>query len=125
MREKALIVSASMGAGHDAVAAELARRLTALGVRAEIVDVLALLPLRLGALLRWWYHGVMRRAPWLYALVYRVFFVSPRAPSTSPLTIAAAAGLARAVRRARPSLVVPVFHVAAQAAGHLRARGRM
>ncbi|MGI5157766.1 MGDG synthase family glycosyltransferase [Microbispora sp. CA-102843] len=125
MRDKALIVSASMGAGHDAVAAELARRLTAAGARAEVVDVLALLPLRLGALLRWWYRGVMLRAPWLYALVYRVFFVSRRAPSTSPLTVVAAAGLARAVRRARPSLVVPVFHVAAQAAGHLRARGRL
>lgn len=125
MRDRALIVSASMGAGHDAVAAELARRLAASGARAEVVDVLALLPLRLGALLRWWYRGVMLRAPWLYALVYRVFFVSRRAPSTSPLTVVAAAGLARAVRRVRPSLVVPVFHVAAQAAGHLRARGRL
>ncbi|XVQ81845.1 MGDG synthase family glycosyltransferase [Microbispora siamensis] len=125
MRDRALIVSASMGAGHDAVAAELARRLTAAGARVEVVDVLALLPLRLGALLRWWYRGVMLRAPWLYALVYRVFFVSRRAPSTSPLTVVAAAGLARVVRRVRPSLVVPVFHVAAQAAGHLRARGRL
>ncbi|WP_432920403.1 MGDG synthase family glycosyltransferase [Microbispora sp. CA-135349] len=120
-----LIVSASMGAGHDAVAAELARRLAAIGARAETVDVLALLPLRLGALMRWWYRGVMLRAPWLYALVYRVFFVSRRAPSTSPLTVVAAAGLARVVRRLRPSVVVPVFHVAAQAAGHLRARGRL
>ncbi|MEN3536692.1 hypothetical protein AAH991_16375 [Microbispora sp. ZYX-F-249] len=125
MKDRALIVSASMGAGHDAVAAELARRLTVAGVRAETVDVLALLPLRLGALLRWWYRVVMLRAPWLYALVYRVFFVSRRAPSTSPLTVVAAAGLARVVRRVRPSLVVPVFHVAAQAAGHLRARGRL
>ncbi|WP_169946723.1 MGDG synthase family glycosyltransferase [Microbispora sp. H11081] len=125
MRDRALIVSASMGSGHDAVAEELARRLDSAGVATEIVDVLALLPLRLGALLRWWYRVVMLRAPWLYALVYRVFFVSRRAPSTSPLTVAAAAGLARAVRRVRPSLVVPVFHVAAQAAGHLRARGRL
>ncbi|WP_261985950.1 hypothetical protein [Microbispora sp. CSR-4] len=125
MSGRALIVSASMGAGHDAVAAELARRLAAAGMHAEVVDVLALLPLRLGALLRWWYRAVMLRSPWLYALVYRVFFVSRRAPSTSPLTIVAAAGLARAVRRVRPSLVVPVFHVAAQAAGHLRERGRL
>ncbi|GAB3896330.1 hypothetical protein GCM10027612_50570 [Microbispora bryophytorum subsp. camponoti] len=80
MRDRALIVSASMGAGHDAVAAELARRLAASGARVEVVDVLALLPLRLGALLRWWYRGVMLRAPWLYALVYRVFFVSPAPP---------------------------------------------
>lgn len=79
MSGRALIVSASMGAGHDAVAAELARRLAAAGMHAEVVDVLALLPLRLGALLRWWYRAVMLRSPWLYALVYRVFFVSRRA----------------------------------------------
>lgn len=122
---KVLIVSASMGAGHDGVAAELARRLAAAGTRAEVVDVLGLLPLGLGTALRWWYRGVMRRAPWLYGLVYRIFFVSRRGPSTSPLTVVAAAGLARAVRRSGATLVVPAFHVAAQAAGHLRRRGRL
>ncbi|WP_204288119.1 MGDG synthase family glycosyltransferase [Microbispora amethystogenes] len=127
---KVLIVSASMGAGHDGVAAELARRLAAAGVRVAVVDVLALLPLRLGSVLRWWYRTVMLRAPWLYALVYRIFFVSRRASSgrargVSPLTVVAAAGLNRVVRRLRPSLLVPVFHVAAQAAGHLRSRGRL
>ncbi|WP_405085125.1 MGDG synthase family glycosyltransferase [Microbispora sp. NBC_01389] len=127
---KVLIVSASMGAGHDGVAAELARRLAAMGVRVAVVDVLALLPLRLGSALRWWYRTVMLRAPWLYALVYRIFFASRRAPSgrarrISPLTVVAAAGLNRVVRRLRPSLLVPVFHVAAQAAGHLRSRGRL
>ncbi|MBO4271938.1 MGDG synthase family glycosyltransferase [Microbispora triticiradicis] len=125
---KVLIVSASMGAGHDGVAAELARRLAAAGLRVAVVDVLALLPLRLGVVLRWWYRTVMLRAPWLYALVYRIFFVSRRAPrarAVSPLTVVVAAGLSRVVRRLRPSLLVPVFHVAAQAAGHLRSRGRL
>ncbi len=125
---KVLIVSASMGAGHDGVAAELARRLAAAGVRVVVVDVLALLPLRLGTVLRWWYRTVMLRAPWLYALVYRIFFVprrAQRARAVSPLTVVVAAGLSRVVRHLRPSLVVPVFHVAAQAAGHLRSRGRL
>ncbi|MFC7733826.1 hypothetical protein [Actinomadura keratinilytica] len=43
-----LIVSASMGAGHDGAAAELARRLAAAGGAAEVVDLLELLPLGLG-----------------------------------------------------------------------------
>lgn len=120
-----LILSASMGAGHDGVAAELARRLSADGTAAEVVDVLELLPLRLGRALRWSYRAMIRRAPWLYAAIYRIFFVSGRAPSTSPLTVLLAARLERLVRRRRPVAVVSTFHLAAQAAGHLRERGRL
>ncbi|MEU6738336.1 MGDG synthase family glycosyltransferase [Streptosporangium sandarakinum] len=122
-RRTVLILSASMGAGHDAVAAELARRLSAGGVDAEVADVLELLPLRLGAGLRRWYGWMMRSAPWLYALIYRVFFTPGRTPPVSPLTLLAAAGLRRLVRRRPPSEVVSTFHLAAQAAGHLRRRG--
>ncbi|GAB2462296.1 galactosyldiacylglycerol synthase [Streptosporangium sandarakinum] len=160
-RRTVLILSASMGAGHDAVAAELARRLSAGGVDSEVADVLELLPLRLGAGLRRWYGWMMRSAPWMYALIYRVFFTpggtpvgngtpdvdgrvgvdgeparaegggggpgavpAPgRTPPVSPLTLLAAAGLRRLVRRRPPSEVVSTFHLAAQAAGHLRRRG--
>ncbi|MEV0407429.1 hypothetical protein [Actinoallomurus sp. NPDC050550] len=125
-RHRLLILSASMGAGHDAVAVELARRLTAAGHEAEVVDVLELLPLRLGHALRRWYGWMMRRAPWVYALIYRAFFVSPRpAWAASPLTVLLAARLDRLVRRQPPDLVVSTFHLAAQAAGHLRRTGRL
>ncbi|MEV4744744.1 hypothetical protein AB0K21_00065 [Streptosporangium sp. NPDC049248] len=124
-RRTVLIVSAGMGAGHDAVAVELARRLAAEGVEAEIVDVLRLLPFRLGVALRGWYGWMMRSAPWLYALIYRVFFVSDRAPPTSPLTVMAAARLRGLIRRRMPAEVVSTFHLAAQAVGHLRLRGRL
>ncbi|MCO6009774.1 hypothetical protein NE236_32865 [Actinoallomurus purpureus] len=127
-RHRLLILSAGMGAGHDAVAVELARRLAAAGHDAEVVDVLELLPLSLGRALRRSYGWMMRRAPWAYALIYRVFFVPggdrPMA-STSPLTVPAAARLDRLVRRRAPDLVVSTFHLAAQAAGHLRRRGRL
>ncbi|MBC6462773.1 MGDG synthase family glycosyltransferase [Actinomadura sp. HBU206391] len=120
-----LILSAGMGAGHDGVAGELARRLATHGVEAEVVDVLELLPLRLGRALRWWYGWTMRSAPWLYGVVYQIFFVSDRAPSTSPLTVLAAARLEALVRRHPPVAVVSTFHLAAQVAGHLRERGRL
>ncbi|MEU9829919.1 hypothetical protein AB0D67_00130 [Streptosporangium sp. NPDC048047] len=140
-RRTVLILSAGMGAGHDAVAAELARRLEAGGVAAEVADVLELLPLRLGEGMRRWYGWMMRSAPWMYALIYRVFFAPGRRPArngtpvaggvsvrngtvpVSPLTLLAAAGLRRLVRRRPPSEVVSTFHLAAQAAGHLRRRG--
>ncbi|MCO5988144.1 hypothetical protein NE235_18745 [Actinoallomurus spadix] len=129
-----LILSAGMGAGHDAVAVELAGRLAAAGHTADVADVLGLLPLGLGRALRGWYGWMMRRAPWSYALIYRVFFVPGRARAASggrgpaslasPLTVLAAARVHRLLRRHPPDLVVSTFHLAAQAAGHLRRTGR-
>lgn len=118
-----LILSASMGAGHDAVAAELARRLVAQGAEAEVVDVLRLLPLRLGSVLRRGYHRMVRHAPWLYELIYRSFFLAKRAPPVSPLVVLAAARLRRLAARHGPDEVVCTFHLAAQIAGRLRERG--
>ncbi|MDA0637486.1 glycosyltransferase [Nonomuraea sp. MCN248] len=120
-----LIISAGMGAGHDAVAAELARRLARLGADVQVVDVLHLLPLRLGRLLRGSYHWMIRRAPWLYEVIYRVFFVAKRAPTVSPLTALAGSRLLRLVARRPPDEVISTFHVAAQVAGALRRRGRL
>lgn len=120
-----LIISAGMGAGHDVVAAELARRLTSLGADVRVVDVLHLLPLRLGRLLRVSYHWMIRRAPWLYEVIYRVFFVAKRAPSVSPLTALAGARLLRLVSHRPPDEVISTFHVAAQVTGALRRSGRL
>ncbi|HEY9473162.1 MAG TPA: hypothetical protein VIS06_04835, partial [Mycobacteriales bacterium] len=118
---RCLIVSASMGAGHDGVARELAGRLGVTGHHAEIVDLLDLLPLRLGAILSAFYSGMVRYTPWLYELVYRVFFISHRRqPTVSPVVTLALPGLRRTVWRYRPDTVVSTFHLAAQAVGRLR-----
>jgi UDP-N-acetylglucosamine:LPS N-acetylglucosamine transferase len=120
-----LILTAGMGAGHDRVALELASRLSVIGVGADVLDVLRILPFRLGPGMRNSYVWTMRHSPALYAGIYRVFFTSPRAPSISPLTVLAAARLEEQVRRRAPAAVISTFHVAAQVAGHLRARGRL
>lgn len=124
-RRPLLILSASMGAGHNGVALELARRLRAEGTDAEVIDILELLPLRLGSLLRRSYAAMLRTAPWLYELIYQIFFVPRRGPSALPLTALVAARLQKVVRRRRPAAVISTFHLAAQAAGHLRRRGRL
>jgi UDP-N-acetylglucosamine:LPS N-acetylglucosamine transferase len=57
------IVSASVGAGHDGAAAELARRLTEAGYRVDCHDFLDLLGERAGRALRWAYATELKVAP--------------------------------------------------------------
>lgn len=120
-----LILSAGMGAGHDRVACELAARLSGSRVECEVIDVLDLLPLRLGHGLRHSYAWTVRHAPVLYAATYRTFFTTPGAPLTAPLTAIAAERLEDLTHRRSPAALVSTFHLGARIAGHLRARGRL
>ncbi|WP_432018459.1 MGDG synthase family glycosyltransferase [Streptomyces sp. 1222.5] len=122
---RTLIVTASMGAGHDTVAAELARRATASGHEPHVVDLLELLPYGLGTGLRRCYRASVRHFPWAYAGVYGAFLrtgTGPR-PSGVPLARLAAGRLTALVDRLDIDVVVSVFHLAAQLTGHLRQRG--
>ncbi|MBU6530660.1 galactosyldiacylglycerol synthase [Streptomyces sp. A108] len=114
-----------MGAGHDTVAAELARRARERGDSALVVDVLELLPYGLGGALRRFYHGSVRHFPWAYAVLYRLFLrPGPgRRPGGTPLARLAGGRLLELVARTGADVVVPVFHLGAQLTGHLRARG--
>ncbi|MEU8588954.1 galactosyldiacylglycerol synthase [Streptomyces sp. NPDC048664] len=116
-----------MGSGHDAVAAELARRARALGHEARTVDVLGLLPHGLGTALRHGYGAAVRSFPWAYALVYRALLRRGpgRRPSGVPLARLAGERLRDLVEGGRADVVVPVFHLAAQLTGDLRSRGRL
>ncbi|MCN9242327.1 galactosyldiacylglycerol synthase [Streptomyces sp. RY43-2] len=114
-----------MGAGHDTVAAELVRRAGEHGHRASTVDVLSLLPRSLGRWLRRGYQVSVRHAPWTYGAVYHAFLRPGRGPRPSGVPLARLAGdrLRELVERDRVDVVVPVFHLAAQLTGHLRASG--
>ncbi|MEU7300415.1 galactosyldiacylglycerol synthase [Streptomyces sp. NPDC007206] len=116
-----------MGAGHDTVAAELARRATARGLKPHVADILHLLPYGLGGGLRRSYQASVRHFPWAYAGVYGAFLRGGRGPRPSgvPLARLAADALTDLVERLDADAVVPVFHLAAQLTGHLRARGRL
>ncbi|AEN13730.1 MULTISPECIES: galactosyldiacylglycerol synthase [unclassified Streptomyces] len=122
-----LILSAGMGSGHHAVAAELTRRLEAGGGRTRTVDVLDLLPPGVGRGLSTFYRTVICHAPAVYAGLYAAFFRAgdgPR-PGSAPLAALAERRLLELVGRLRPDVVVPVFHLAAQLTGRLRARGAL
>lgn len=122
---RVLILDAGMGAGHTAVANELAERLSRRGHEARRADVLDLLPPGVGAALRGFYRTAVRRIPWLYDGIYAAFFRSERGPESTPLAALAGPGLLEAAAEYRPDVVVPVFHLAAQVTGRLRARGEL
>src|SRR4051812_3082874 len=73
--QRITVVSASVGAGHDGAAAELARRLTERGFEVDCHDFLDMLPVALGRVLRRAYALQLRVAPgswgWLLSVVGR------------------------------------------------------
>jgi UDP-N-acetylglucosamine:LPS N-acetylglucosamine transferase len=122
-----LVVTASMGAGHSQVAAELAARLRAASAEVVVVDLLELLPSGIGPGLRAGYAGMLRAAPWLYDWIFRTYFLDHdrSGPGVYPLDVLGARRLAPLVARHRPCAVVSTFHLAGQVAGWLRVHGRL
>jgi UDP-N-acetylglucosamine:LPS N-acetylglucosamine transferase len=124
---RVLLLSASMGAGHDAASAELSARLRAAGHQTEEADVLRQLPWPIGNGVRGFYQLVIRHAPFVYSGIYAAFFRSGRGPrpGSTPLAALAERGLLEAVARSRADAVVSLFHLAAQLTGRARAGGRL
>ncbi|RCG23178.1 galactosyldiacylglycerol synthase [Streptomyces diacarni] len=130
MPHRFLLLSAGMGAGHDAVAHELAHRLRARGHHTAVRDILTLLPAGTGRALRTGYRATVRHLPGLYGAVYAGFLATEPAtpgprPSSAPLAALAERPLLRTVAQWRPDVVVPTFHLSAQVTGRLRARGAL
>ncbi|MBV8997270.1 MAG: glycosyltransferase [Pseudonocardiales bacterium] len=120
-----LIVTAAMGRGHLEVSREVARRLCDSGHQVDVVDLTELMPTLAGRWLRAVYPWLVNRAPRLYELVYRHFFLSRQGAGGRvgiPVRLALP-GLRRHVARFRPDVVVSTYHLAALAMGRLRAQG--
>jgi hypothetical protein len=94
------IVSASVGAGHDGAAAELARRLRERGFCVDRHDFLDLLPASLGRLLRQTYALQLRAAPESWG---RLFTALEQRPALA----AAACGLSGLAARRVARTVAP------------------
>lgn len=125
--KRVLVVSASMGAGHDNAAAELARRLTGRGHHVESANLLELPAGGQGRRLRELYDVLLRRAPLLYDGAMRFWARWPRPLET--LTSLGAGpyerGLAASIRQVRPDVVVSTFNLSSQCLGRMRADGEI
>ncbi|WP_327667796.1 glycosyltransferase [Streptomyces sp. NBC_00485] len=119
------IVSASVGAGHDGAAAELARRLIAQGYDVDRFDLLDLLPAHLGRTVQEGYHRMLVRAPWAYQ---RIYTSTERAGGGGPVARALLRTAQDRVLRALPpgtGAVVSTYPGASRVLGNLRLDGRL
>jgi UDP-N-acetylglucosamine:LPS N-acetylglucosamine transferase len=124
VRRSILIVSASMGAGHDGAAKELQRRLEACGHRVEVVDFLDAVAFHIGPVLRWFYQVQLRMAPWSYELSYKMAPLL-RAPAVMLDTWLTRRKLKRVIKEFRPDAVVSVYPLASLVLGRMRRRKQL
>lgn len=122
-----LILGANMGAGHEQVGRELARRLAGFGVAAKQVDLGQLLPPGWGRALTGFYKFMAYRAQGLYEATFRLQMSTPpgSVPVVFPLDLLAERRLRGLVERERPSLIVSTFHLSSQVAGRMREAGKL
>ncbi|MFI5895007.1 glycosyltransferase [Actinoplanes sp. NPDC051513] len=125
--KRVLIISASIGAGHDGCAAEIARRLQSAGVSADRVDYLDLLPTGWGRTIKQTYARQLAYAPaswgWLLDAMGR-----PGATRSAAWLAARAAQrrLLGAIQAGPyPAAVVSTYPLASQALGRLRQERRL
>ena len=123
----ALLVSASMGAGHDLAAAELGRRLEAMGYRTRTEDYLAWFPLRIGLLLRWIYGQQLKVAPWTYEATFKLWILIPLMCRVLEVILGVLTGrrMRRLVADSDPAVIVCAYPLQAMVLGRLRRKGRI
>ncbi len=126
MAENFLIISASMGAGHDGAARELARRLESKGHSAEIIDFLECTK-GVGGLIKRIYQYQLEVAPWSYELLYKVFFKLPSlyGPLVWLATFLSSFRVRKAIERTGCSCVITTYPLASLVLGKERSRGRI
>ncbi|MBV9660642.1 MAG: glycosyltransferase [Acidimicrobiales bacterium] len=124
---RVLIISASMGAGHDGAARNLAEQLRAAGHHAEVKDFLDSGPLRIGVALRRGYEFELKHVPSAYDATYRLWY---RAPWLCPLitwivTFLTGRRVRRWVEDLAPRVVVSTYPLSTLCLGRLRAKRRL
>jgi UDP-N-acetylglucosamine:LPS N-acetylglucosamine transferase len=125
------IVSASVGAGHDGAAGELASRLRDAGFLVDTHDFLDLLGDRAGRALRGSYAAELRIAPnswgWIIGQLERREWLATaiRALFARGAASRSMAAMSRTDDLPEPSVIVSTYPLASQALGRLRKNGEL
>ena len=124
---KVLVVSASMGAGHTGIAAELIRQLSQRGHQSQVVDYIDALPGGYGRAMRSIYRSQLRYAPWTYDAMYRLRFRYPYlwGEVNAWYRLLSGRRLLKWVADAEADVVVSLYPLASAVLGELRQRQRL
>src|SRR5207248_5580970 len=124
---RALVISASMGAGHEGAARELSRRLEARGADAVVVDFLDAFPKPLARLWHDFYLFQLRTMPESYERSYQLFYRHPHlwGPFVRFERALAGARTLTWVDSIRPDVIVSTYSFATLVVGRLREEGRI
>jgi processive 1,2-diacylglycerol beta-glucosyltransferase len=121
-----LIISGSVGAGHDGAARELAARLERAGAAVVVRDFLDAVPPPVAMLLRDGYAAAVGRMPAAFELLFRGLERRRGFWRVEQLVCAhAATAVGRWVADFRPDAVVATYPPASQTIGAMRADGRL
>lgn len=121
---RVLIVSGSVGAGHDGASRELAQRLRAAGVNVDVKDFLDAVPRWLSAFLREGYTSSVDHVPAAFQLLFsRLEHDGPIWRIARALCAQANRPVARWLTEGAYDLVISVYPLASQVLGDLRASG--
>lgn len=123
--DKIVVVSASIGAGHDGAARELGRRLTADGFAVTHHDFLDLLTPGLGTALRGTYARQLRHVPGSWGRLLNAAATPRGIAAATALAIAAATTRMLAAVASKPAAVLSTYPLASQVLGQLRRTGRL
>jgi processive 1,2-diacylglycerol beta-glucosyltransferase len=124
---RVLIISASMGAGHDGAAREMAQRLEAAGHQATVRDFLDSGPLHIGAALRGGYQFELKHVPSAYDVTYRFWYRVPwmAGPIAWLICLLTNRRVRRWLRDSDADVVVSTYPLATLCLGRMRATGRL
>lgn len=115
-RPRILVLTASMGAGHDGPARELARRLELRGAEVTVVDLLTVAPF--GSVIRSWFHRLLVRNPGRWGRICATFEQSPELPAAVEYLIRAVGRrIGRIIDRNSVDLVVSTYLFGGRVAG--------
>jgi UDP-N-acetylglucosamine:LPS N-acetylglucosamine transferase len=125
MQNPIVVVSASIGAGHDGAASEITRRLRTSGFAVRRADFLELLPAGWGRALRQMYARQVTWFPRSWSWLLGAAGQPRAARSASWLSAEATRSRLLAVTGVSPAAVVSTYPLASQAIGRLRLAGRL
>jgi processive 1,2-diacylglycerol beta-glucosyltransferase len=120
-----VVFSASIGAGHNGVSHELARRLGERGFQVDCRDVLDVLPGRSGRMFRTTYRGVLSSVPWIYAVLFAIACAFRGAAPITRVLLRPARQRLLNVLPPDTRAVVSTYPLASQILGPLRRSGQL